>query len=391
MNRRQVLQSLSAACVMAGAFGLSACQSQRSRADIASDDLRARLPEPWQRMIKDPALQFRLRWTEFDRGRTRLEDGMLTRVEGLTDQTWFAPGSWVKLPLAMLAVEQVEAAGLGLDARIELADAPTSGEWSASEPASEALLKTLRRVFVVSDNIAANRLYEFLGQDHIHQRLTEMGYPNARIVSRLGSPNPALNRESAAVVLRDPMGGVYRSLPRRVSDTVRRFPHGRAMAGHVWFDGQQVVAGAHDFSESNYLDIADMHQMLLALVCPEAVPAGQRWRISEASRLAVLTEMARWPVESPDPQYAAMHYPDHYAKFLLPAEHRRAHVRLYGKSGQAYGYLNDAQALFDTQSGKLTVVSTSVYVNADGVFNDDAYEYEQIALPMFSAIADRVC
>ncbi|WP_170113073.1 serine hydrolase [Ahniella affigens] len=391
MNRRQILQSLSAACVLVGAAGLSACQSQRAQSSLARDDFRTRLPEPWRSQVMDPALQFRLRWTAFDPRRTRWSDGVLTQSEGLADQTWFAPGSWVKLPLALMALEQIEAAGLGLDARIELSEPPVSGEWSIQEPSTEGFLKTLRRVFVVSDNVAANRLYEFLGQDVIHQRLAELGYPNARIVSRMGSPNPNLNRQSVAVVLRNAVGGVRLTIPQRVSRTIRRFPHGAALAGRGWFDGQQIVSGAHDFSESNYLDIADMHQMLLALICPEAVPAAQRWQISEASRLAVLTEMARWPAESPDPPYSPEAFPANYAKFLLPNGVQRGHVRLYGKSGQAYGYLNDAEALLNTETGTLMVVSTSIYVNADGVLNDDAYDYEQVALPVFSAIADRFC
>lgn len=391
MNRRQVLQTLSAACALVSVAGLSACRRPRSDALADASSLLSRLPEPWRAEVLHPDRQFRLRWTEFDPSRQRLSEGLHTQIEGLQSTQWFAPGSWVKLPLVLLTLEQVEAAGLGLDARIELSGAPVSGHWSPDEPLQESVLKTLRRVFVVSDNVAANRLYEWLGQDEIHARLLEMGYPDARLVSRMGSPDPVANRHSVAVSLLDANGGRRLERAARTSRIARRFPHGEAKAGLGWFDGAQVIAGAHDFSESNYLDIADMHQMLLALICPEAVPATQRWRISEATRLAVLTEMARWPAESPDPQYAAAEFPPEYAKFLLPRRWQPDHVRLYGKSGQAYGYLNDAQALFDTQSGRLTVISTSIYVNADGIFNDDVYEYESVAMPAFAALADAAC
>ncbi|MFX4813573.1 serine hydrolase, partial [Acinetobacter baumannii] len=43
----------------------------------------------------------------------------------------------------------------------------------------------IKQIFLVSDNDAFNRLYEFLGQDYIQQKLKEKGYPDAVIRHRL--------------------------------------------------------------------------------------------------------------------------------------------------------------------------------------------------------------
>ncbi|MBK8286954.1 MAG: serine hydrolase [Ahniella sp.] len=247
-------------------------------------------------------------------------------------------------------------------------------------------MRSLRRVFVVSDNTAANRLYEFLGQDLIHDRLGALGFPHARLVSRIGSSDVAANRRSTAVRVVDAEGGQRFARPAIESSVVRSFPYGEARAGLGWLDGDRVIAGAHDFSASNFLALGDMHTMLLALITPEAVPESQRWRISESARLSVLTEMAHWPRESIDPSYAESDFPDRYAKFLLPQGDANRWLRLYGKCGQAFGYLNDTQCVLDTRTGRQVLISASIHVNADGIFNDDVYEYDDVGLPMLAAL-----
>jgi beta-lactamase class A len=47
-----------------------------------------------------------------------------------------------------------------------------------------SLAQYIRRIFLVSDNEAYNRLYEFLGQGPINRRLWQLGYPDIRITRR---------------------------------------------------------------------------------------------------------------------------------------------------------------------------------------------------------------
>lgn len=387
MKRREWVKGFSAAVAGSVLMGLGACSTGSSmRRAVAPEGLLASLPEPWLSRVADPAHQFRMQVTVFDPSRQRWPLGLHHERHGLDDRSWFAPGSWVKLPLALLAVERMEALGLGIGARIHLDTPPATGEWAADEAQAESLLRTIRRVFVISDNAAANRLYEFLGQDLIHDRLAALGYPNARLVSRIGSSDVSANRRSVAVRVVDAEGGTRFARAAVETAVARSFPHGEARSGFGWLEGDRVIAGAHDFSTSNFLALGDMHTMLLALITPEAVPVSQRWRISEAARLAVLTEMGHWPRESSDPSYSEAQYPDRYAKFLLPQGDANRWLRLYGKCGQAFGYLNDAQCVLDTRTGRQVLVSASIHVNADGIFNDDVYEYDDVGFPLLAGL-----
>ena len=61
-----------------------------------------------------------------------------------------------------------------------------------------------------SDNSANNRLYEFLGRDHINQRIWDLGYPNTRIRHRLSIQlNDELNRYTNPFVFYDNGKKVY--------------------------------------------------------------------------------------------------------------------------------------------------------------------------------------
>ena len=54
-----------------------------------------------------------------------------------------------------------------------------------SKKRSSTIGHYLHKLFVVSDNDAFNRLYEYLGSDHINSRMWELGFPNTRIRHRL--------------------------------------------------------------------------------------------------------------------------------------------------------------------------------------------------------------
>ena len=49
--------------------------------------------------------------------------------------------------------------------------------------------------------------------------------------------------------------------------------------------------------------------------------------------------------------------------------------------GDAYGFLTDSAYIVDFDNGVEFLLSASIYTNANETFNDDNYEYDEIALP----------
>lgn len=387
--------------LLAGAVTLPLLPTPLRSADTASDtaplpDWRALLAAcPDRAIAEDPA-------------RFRLQIG-LTRIDGPTDaprlrhrhfrldrREWQSPASLVKLPLAIMALERLATlrrAGhvVTLDTPLQLANAPECTVWGQKP---ESLRRTLTALFAVSDNPAYNRLYDWLGPAAIHARFADWGITDARLWSRFAACPPASHRVGADWAFLDADG---RELVGGRADppyTPAAHPLGTVRFGSAWMEAGRRVEGPVDFSERNHLPLADVHEILLRLVAPEAFPASSRYVLDPADRQTLLQLMALTPPESRDPVYAAADYPAHYNRHLFVGEGARSRPRgvsLLGKVGEAYGFLSDTvYAREGSATGLRFVLSAALYVNADDVLNDGGYEYASQGRPFLAWLGHAV-
>jgi Beta-lactamase enzyme family len=351
-----------------------------------------RLPPSLRGLIDDPQYQIQLIWTRIvrdARGRPRLR-----RAEyGLTPQRWFSAASVSKLPMALLMAERLSAHGLNASAEIRLSAAPETGEWPADEPLSETFQRGCNRTFAVSENVPFNRWYEYLGADAVHARLARLGYPDTRLIARLGSSDREANRRSRGGALLAADGRIVERT-EAMTAAERRFPFGSAMAGSGWQnDDGSVALGPRDFSYANFMPLADSLGMLQAFVLPETVPAKRRWRIAEPLRAQLLKALALRPRDSDDPRYDEAEHYDGYARWFLVGDGKQRYpegLRVSGKSGMAYGYLSEVAHLQDRDAGAECLLAAAIHVNRDGIYNDDRYEYDSIGLPFLAALGRAV-
>jgi hypothetical protein len=310
----------------------------------------------------------------------------------LRPERWFSTASVAKLPIALLACEKIAALGLGLDAKIGFTQPPIGGEWPEGEPEFEAFSRTLNRIFTISENPPFNRLYDFLGVDAIQERLAAMGYPSARLISRMSAP-VIDNARTRAGLVKNANGTVVFEFPERLGTIhASDLTELRTGRGFLLDDGV-LIEGPHDFSKANFVALADSQQMLKALIDPESVPVGQHWAIPESMRQQLLVIMARMPRESTDPVYDPVEYYDGYARFFMIGDSKAGKpdsLHLLGKSGEAYGFLTDVSYITEAGKDLELLLAANIYVNADGIFNDDKYEYESIGYPFLAALGRAV-
>lgn len=349
-------------------------------------DVFARMPPALAAIAHDLVREVQLRWVRIARDtdgnvRTRTHDF------GLAPRRWFPAASVVKLPMALLMAEAVQAAGGDPDTVLALDAPPVTGEWG-DEPLVDSFARGLRRTFAVSENRPFNRWYELLGGDRVHARLAALGYPHARLIARLGSPDPEANRRTGGGAL---LGAGGRVLARCAPATAaaRRFPFGTALRGDGWLgDDGVLVPGPHDFSHANFLPLADSLRMLQAFLAPESVPPAQRWRIDGALRARLLRMLAMRPRESEDPVYPEAVHPDGEARWFFVGDGTQRYpeaLTVFGKSGMAYGSLSEVAWVVDRDSGAECLLAASVQCNADGIYNDDRYDYDDVGLPFLAA------
>jgi hypothetical protein len=87
--------------------------------------------------------------------------------------------------------------------------------------------------------------------------------------------------------------------------------------------------------------------------------------------------------------YRTPEHVDAYAKYFIVGDTRTEapdHVRQFSKSGQAYGYLQDCAYIVDRKAGIEFLLAGTIHVNANGIYNDDTYEYDSVGLPFLASL-----
>lgn len=298
------------------------------------------------------------------------------------DAEWNAPASMVKLPMAIFALLRLAQLHLPRSAQLRVLDAPDCAD-GVTLRAPESVERVLERLLIVSDNSAFNRLYDFVGGERLPSMLRRFGLPNARLQARLGACLPEQNRRSSQARLSDHRGALLwekagASVDLRAPELG---PPPRVGMAHKDWAGT-LHSGPRDFSLSNHWRLADMHALSLAIAGVQPHPL---WSALSADDQAFLrTTLGTLPREA---GFAEAEFPDRWGKFLYAGDlagRFPADLHIVNKIGQAYGFLNDSAWI--QRGDRQCVLSVSIYVNADGVVNDDLYEYADIGIPFLAEL-----
>jgi hypothetical protein len=314
---------------------------------------------------------------------------------------YFYPASAVKLLAAVAALERLhdlrKLTGLKMDADTPLVYYPLfPGEQRVDTDTSNlvggkvTVRHEIRKLFLVSDNEAFNRLYELVGQDELAALLARVGLPDARIVHRLEEPHTEEDNRRYPRI--DFVGDDFHySLAERSSEPLPPAPPAPDIAiGTAYMSDDRRVQGPMDFSQKNRVALADLQRALCAVVLPD-VDCGVELDLSSDGRALLMDAMHDLPRESQNPLYDESAYPDEYVKYFLPGLRRvldPGRVREYSKIGQAYGFTTENAWIVDEATGRAFFLAATLYTNEDGVLNDDHYDYEAVALPFLADLGE---
>jgi hypothetical protein len=311
---------------------------------------------------------------------------------------YFYPASTVKLPLCLLALEKLNDLNVsGLDAQTPMFhDSVYSGQISVTadttaENRLPSIAHYMRKILVVSDNDAYNRLYEWVGQRAVHERLHALGY-NTRIVHRLERPlTPDQNRHTEAIrFVKD--GQVIHQQPMLVNpDSIEAPAFVQKGKGYYKAD-TLLMTTPFDFTYKNFYSLHDQQQLLRTLLFPESVPQAKRFRLTPDQYRFVYQYMSQLPSEtSYPPYYQDDYFYDAYCKFFMFGEDRQPipeNIRIFNKVGDAYGYLIDNAYIVDFENNIEFMVSAVINTNTDGIYNDGKYEYQALGYPFFKNLGN---
>ncbi|SNC77526.1 Beta-lactamase enzyme family protein [Hymenobacter gelipurpurascens] len=321
----------------------------------------------------------------------------------LNARQYFNPASLVKLPTAALALEKLnQLQKTGLSRRTPMAtgvghSCQTAAPYIVS-PDSDRINTVgnyIKRMLLVSDNQAYNRLYEFLGQGPLNQRLQQLGYPDARNIRRFAPCDTGANRYTNPISFRDALTevSVYEQ-PAAVNKLAYSFPLGRITKGRAFQSGGRIIQQPYDFTTANYLPLQNVTDILKSLLFPQAIPEAQRFQLTEHDYAFLRYYLRHTPHNSAYSCYLSSQYFDAYKKYLYYGRNAEVQAQpglhIYNVVGMSHGYLSDVAYFIDETHQAEFMLSAVLYVNKDGVINDGKYEYTSVGLPFLAALGQQI-
>ncbi|NET32926.1 MAG: serine hydrolase [Cyanothece sp. SIO1E1] len=349
-----------------------------------------------QSIAADPYHEVQILYTQIDRDSLN-QPTLTTYSYNVDDDRYFYPASTVKFPAVLIALEKMKDIGVPSDSRMEIDSAysrQSKVRMDESAPNNEpSVAHYSKKILVVSDNDAFNRLYEFIGQDPFNEILSEKGYSKTRMSHRLSifmsadenahtNPMRFYNGDDLLYEQALQVGeGNYSS-----EEQIKK--------GEGYYSGGEVLEGPFDFTSKNYFPLSEQHQMIQAVIFPDAFPENS-FDLTPEDRQLVLKYMSVLPGKSGIGIYEdSTAYWDSYAKFLLYGSKEDvtipSNIKIFNKIGLAYGFTSDNAYIIDTENNIEFFLTAVVHTNPNKIYNDGVYDYETVAFPFMERLGRAV-
>ncbi len=291
---------------------------------------------------------------------------------------YFYPASSVKLPIAVLALDKLS----GIDTLNR-----NTTFYIEGDSIETTFAKEIVKIFVISDNAAYNRLFEFLGEDAINNRLKKIGIHNTRISHQLGIEEHDITTKPLIIYLNDSTISSSESI---INTSAKPLDLKRIKKGIGYYEDDEYMGEPFDFSLKNHFPLHDQHELLKRIIFPEKYVESKKLNLNKNQLNFLLDAMCVLPKNA---GYNNDKYPDGYCKFFMYGDSEEKipeHIKIYNKVGFAYGTLTDCAYIRDTKNNIDFMLTATILVNKNKIFNDDTYEYNKIGLPFLAALGREI-
>lgn len=320
----------------------------------------------------------------------------------LNPNRYFYPASTVKLPTAIFALEKLNELNIK-DFTVKstmVTDSAFAGQTKVTKDTSSknglpSIENYIKKILLVSDNDAYNRLYEFVGREEINDKLKKYGLVGTRIIGRLAigdkgestrHTNPIDFYNGDKLVYHKPPLFDSRDYPMHLENMIQ---------GKGYLDkNDKLVMEPFDFSQNNVYPLVDQQSVLRRLLFPETYPENDCFNLTDDQYKFIYKYMSMWPTESKHPTYSPPEYFPAYCKWLFYGGDSLAminpNIRIFNKIGDSYGYDVDNAYIVDFKNKVEFIISAVVQSNDDEIYNDNKYEYKTVCLPFMKNLAQSI-
>jgi len=318
----------------------------------------------------------------------------------LNSKEYFYPASTVKMPMAFLALEKInnlKIKGLTKSTLMVYDSVEGRQEQIYNNPYSingtQNIEQAIKEIFLVSDNNAANRLFEFITPHTIHEKLASKGYKDVYIRNRIELGRTAKeNRSTQAIDFYNEQGKIIYHQPAAFNKD--SLPYYNAFIGNGYLNNQDsLIKGPLNFSDKNRIYLSDLTHILKSVLFFDQTPPSQRFNLTTEDRKFLLHYMHTLPTESQYPTYDTANYWPNYCKFLYTGSEKGpfpSNIKIFNKVGDAYGFLLDIAYVMDPEKKIEFMLSAVIYCNSDGILNDSKYDYDSLGYPFYKNLGQLI-
>ena len=318
----------------------------------------------------------------------------------LDSSNYFYCASLVKLPCSIIALEKINSLQINKEMKM-FTDSANACQHSVKVDTTSlngfpSVAQYIKRMFIVSDNFAYGRVYEFLGVDYLHNRLSSLGYKNIRIVNRYdGGCKGTEHTTTNPISFYDRNFKLLYALEQQVSTKKYVHPLGTVKIGKAYMNAQnKKINEPKDFSQMNYMSLQNCHSILQRLVFNEFYPEENRYQLSNTDQQFLLKNLTIYPRESSHPTYPTKQYYDSYKKYFIYGDSKKPltdpDLKITNIVGQSYGFMVDCAYIHNKKENIEFLLSAVIYTNQNEIINDGKYEYNSIALPFLAELGRQI-
>lgn len=297
-------------------------------------------------------------------------------------ENYFYPASTVKLPVAALSLEKLDSlqkSGVDID--------KNTVYHFEGDTTEHTIENDIKGIFAVSDNNSYNRLFEFLGQDYVNAHMKSKGLAPFRLSHRFSGEGSA-DTVTKKMVFETEKGDYFSPITHNHKADSLKFKN--VVIGKGYLEDDKQIEGPFSFAYKNYFPLETQNEILKRLFFPEKFKKSELFDLSAADMEFLKNAMSSLPRQL---GYDENEYYDSYGKFFIYGDTKERipdYIKIYNKVGYAYGNLTETAYVHDLKNNVEFILSATLRVNENGIYNDGVYEYNSIGIPFLAALGRKI-
>ena len=322
---------------------------------------------------------------------SRNSDGKISFKDynlSVDDELYFYPASTVKLPVALLTLQYITS----LNKSEEIINLDTNFSVFEGDKLihkEKTLRELIEKIFLISDNEAYNILFHLLGKKYINSELQKKGFLNSYIIHDFSyeieeNLNYIFYLDDGNELIIESKNENYLTKRKKLKNEI---------VGDGFVKNDSLISEKFSFRDKNYISLHDLHEITKRVIFKNKYDEKEIFFIQDDYHEFILQAMSLNTLDGLQYGYTEPKYWDSYVKFFLFGDSKNKipeNFKIYNKVGLAYGHLTESAYIVDLENNIEFILTCTLRVNENKIYNDGIYEYDSVGIPFLSNLGKSI-